>query len=232
VQRLATFRWRTPEPTSVDEELVLFDDDSAWLVVRGSRTLGPAVGTYRSTPNEADRRALIAAGPAPVDFDLLQPARDPAEIALRELADRVGSSARETPEAIATFHAQARGATADGLLALALLVVAAGTRAVQFELDPARSSIHFSQNGRPIGWADLPELPAGFATPDAVALGGVRERAVVEPGAYGALAFEVGATTAAGAVSLRVAGWLSDALPDDPLPWPFSLMTEDAPLEA
>ena len=216
----------------MDEELALYDDGTARLVVRGSRTLEPAVGTYRSEPNEADRQALAAAGPGPVDFDLLQPLRDAAELALLAVVDRVASAARGAPEAVATFHVQARGVAADGQLALALLVVAAGTRAVEFELDPARSSVQLSRDGQPLGWADLPELPAGFATPDAVALGGIHRRAVIRPGAYAALAFDVVAPATAGAVSLRVAGRLSAALPDDPLPRPFSLMTEDARIVA
>jgi len=67
-----------PDPTSVDEELALFDDLSAWLAVRGSRTLAPSVGTYGCEPAAADRDALLAAGPGPMDFDLFHPPPDPA----------------------------------------------------------------------------------------------------------------------------------------------------------
>jgi hypothetical protein len=232
VRRLATFRWRTPDPTSVDEELALFDDDSAWLVVRGPRTLEPTIGSYRCEPPEGDRRALIAAGPGPLELDLLNPPADRARAELVAVADRVSAAARATPQAVATFHVQSLGAPAATSLGLSLLVVAAGVRAVEFELDPALSSIQFSHDGRPAQWCDLPDLPSGFATPDAVELGGVRQRARLEPGAYGAIAFDVPTAAGATAVSARVVGWLLEAFPDDPLPRPFSLRTEDTPIPA
>lgn len=232
MRRLATFRWRTPDPTSVDEELALFDDDSAWLVVRGSRTLASSIGTYRCEPAEADRSVLIAAGPGPVEFDLLKPSPDPAQGVLMAVADRVSAVARATPDAVATFHSQSLGVPADGSLELSLVVVASGARAVEFELDPASSSVQFSHDGQPVGWRDLPDLASGFATPDAAELGGVRRRARVEPGAYGAIAFDVPAPAGASAVSARVVGWLLESLPDDPLPARFSLRTEDAPIES
>ena len=227
MERLATFHWRTPEPTSVDEELVLFDDGSAWLVVRGSRSLAPAVGTYRASLGEADRRSLLAAGPGPVDFDLLTP---PGEAlgSLMALADHVATMVRETPEAVATFHAQSLGWRSDGSLAVSLLVVGSGTRAVQFELDPGASAILFSHGGQVQGWSDLPALRAGFATSGASELGGVGRRAVVEPGTVGAIAFEVPAPAGIAAVAIRVGGRLSEAFPDDPLPAQFSLTTADA----
>ena len=230
--RLATFRWRAPGPTSVDEELALFDDDSAWLVVRGSRTLAPSVGTYRCEPAEADRDALLAAGPGPVEFDLLDPPPDPATAALMAVADRVAAAARATPDAVATFHTRPLGLPADGSLALSLLVVASGARAVEFELDPASSSVQFSHDGQPVGWCDLPDLPSGFVTRDAAGLGGVRRRAHVEPGAYGAIAFDVPAPAGGSAVSTRLVGWLVETLPDDPMPGRFRVQTEDAPIEA
>ena len=226
MERLATFRWRTPEPTSVDEELVLFDDGSAWLVVRGARSLAPVVGTYRASPGEADRRGLQAAGPGPLDFDLLNPPGG-ALGSLMAVADRVSTLVRETPEAVATFHAQSLGRRSDGSLGLSLLVVGTGTRAVQFELDRGASAILFSRGDQAVDWTDLPELPAGFATPDASELGGVGRRAVVEPGTFGAIAFEVPAPAGIGAVAIRVGGRLSEALPDDPLPAQFSLTTAD-----
>ncbi len=226
MRRLATFAWRTPGPTSIDEELALFDDDSARLVVRASRALGPAIGTYRAEPTEADREALLAAGPGPIEFNLLMPPGDQSEAALRAVADRVSDLARQTPEAVATFHARGTGTRADGMSPVSLLVVGSGTRPVQFDIDPAASSVQFSQTGQPTGWVDLPELPSGFVTPDAELLGGIRRRAVLEPGAFGAIAFKVRASGATDAVSIRVAGRLSKALPDDDDPGRFSALTE------
>jgi hypothetical protein len=231
VRRLATFRWRTPAPTFVDEELALFDDDTAWLVVRGSRTLAPSVGTYRCTPASADRHALVAAGPGPHEFDLLNASSDAATAALTAVADRVAAAARETPNAVATFHARPLGAPVDGSLAVSLLVVASGDRAVEFEIDPAASSVQFSHGGQPVGWCDIPDLPTGFVMPDAAGLGGVRRRAHVEPGAHGAIAFDVRASAGASAVSMRIVGWLPEALPDDALPARFSVQTEETPIE-
>jgi hypothetical protein len=126
---------------------------------------------------------------------------------------------------------QSLGALVDGPVRLSLLVIAAGVRAVGFELDPAASSIQLSLAGRPIEWSYLPDLPSGFTTPDAVELGGVRRRAHIEPGLYGAISLEVPAPAEARVVAARVVGWLLEAFPDDPLPRPFGLRTEDARIQ-
>ncbi len=228
--RLATFRWRTPGPTDVDEELALFDDGSAWLVVCGSRSLEPTIGSYRGAVAEADRLALLLAGPGPVDLELLVPPVDRARAALMAVADRVAAAVRTAPVAEAGFHVQSLGTGADGLLHLSLLVVAAGTRAVELELDPQASSILFGADGRSVTWSELPDLPAGFVSPAAVELGGVRRRARIEPGAFGAIALDVPPAAGATVVSARIAGWLAEGFPDDPLPRPFSLRTAEMPL--
>jgi hypothetical protein len=230
VRRLATFVWQTPAPTSVDEELAIFDDGSAWLVVRGPRTSTPAIGTYRCEPAQADQDSLAAAGPGPVLFDLLNPPPSADRAALMAVADRVATAARKAPDAVATFYVQELESSASGSLALSLLVVASGIRAVEFELDPEASSILFGQDGRTLSWSDLPELPAGFATPDAVELGGVHRRARIKPGEYGAIAVDVPAPDGATAASARLAGWLASAPPDAPPPGRFGLVTDDAPV--
>jgi len=230
MRRLATFRWRTPEPTAVDEELAVYDDGSAWLVVRGSRTLDPLIGSYRCDVSSADRLALADAGPAPIEFDLLVPPVDEARAALAAVADRVATAARLSPEAVATFEVQSLGTAPGGSLRLSLLAVAAGVRPVEFELDPAASSIQLGVDGQGVTWSDLPDLPAGFVSPDALELGGVRRRARIEPGAYGAIALEVPPVDGATVVSARLAGWLAGGLPDDPLPQPFQLRAADAAL--
>ena len=110
--------------------------------------------------------------------------------------------------------------------------MAAGTRAVELELDPEASSILLGADGRSVTWSELPDLPAGFVSPAAVELGGVRRRARIEPGAYGAIALDVPPAAGATVVSARIAGWLAEGFPDDPLPRPFSVRTAEMPLVA
>ena len=236
MRRLATFSWQTPAPTSVDEELALFDDGSAWLVVRGPRGSSPAIGTYRCEPAEADRVILTGAGPGPVLFDLLQPPADRKRAALMAVADRVASAARKKPDAVATFSIQqlepagSGPAAKPGSLALSLLVVGSGIRAVEFQLDPNASAVLFEGKGQTLTWSDLPRLAAGFVTPDAVELGGVRRTARIKPGDYGAIAFDVRAPAETSTVAVRLAGWLTSAPPDDPPRGRFGLSTPDAPI--
>jgi hypothetical protein len=226
-RRLATFAWRTPAPTSVDEELAIFDDRSAWLVVRGPRTAQPAIGTYRYEPAQADHRALADVGPGTTQFDLLKPPGGDADAQLRGIADRVAAAARRQPDAVATFSVAGSGS---GTLAVSLFVVASGTRAVEFRLDPEASSILFGRAGQTLSWSDLPRLASGFTTADAAELGGVRRTARIEPGDYAAITFELAAPAGTTAISARLAGWLSPALPDDTQPGRFELLTEDAAL--
>ena len=227
MERLVTFRWRSAPPTSVDEELAVYDDASARLVVRASRSISPMLGTYRCPVGAEDLRALARVGPDPVVFDVVAATTDEVEVALRQIAERVAAQALQAPEAVATFQlAWLRGA-AGGAISLALLVAGSGDRAVQFELDPEASSIQFSRDRQPIGWYDLPQLSAGFVTAAAVGLGGLRRRAMVEPGAVGAIALDVPAPEGATAVAMRVVGWLAEALPDDALPARFEVRTGD-----
>ncbi len=225
--RRAAIRWSSPPPTSVDEELVAYDDGSVLLAVRGPRGLGPAVGTYRCRLDDDDRRVLEAAGVGPIEFDLRAPVTDAAAAALLAAADRVAATAFEDPVAVATFHTRA-GRTVVGSLSVTLFVVASGTRAVEFELDPAASSVHFHADGASLGWAELPTLPIGFVTPLAEGLGGLAQRAIVAPDAYGAITFEIAAPADAAAVSMTVGGWLSEALPDAASPARFIARTANA----
>ena len=230
MKRVAAFHWRTPPPTSVDEELVLFDGGTARLLVLRPRAGESAVGAGACHPVDDDAAILAAAGPGPTEFDLLAPPTDAAAARLMAVADRVADAARATPLAVATFHARPLAPVADGRLAMSLLVVASGTAAVEFELDVAASAVHFSSAGQPVGWHDLPELPVGFVTRDAEGLGGVRRRARVDPGAFGAIAFDVAAPPGASAVALQVAGWLHEGLPDEPEPRRFEVRTAEAPI--
>lgn len=232
MRRLATFAWQTPAPTSVDEELAIFDDGSAWLVVRGPRTATPAIGTYRCEPTKADHRALGAAGPGTVQFDLLHPPASGADAKLLAIADRVAAAARKAPDAVATFYVRQLEPGASGPLALSLQVVASGTRAVEFRLDPEGSSVLFGRGGQTLSWSDLPRLASGFVTADAVELGGVRRTARIEPGDYAVIAFDLSVPSGASNVAVRVAGWLSSSPPDEDVPGRFDVSTDEAPVNA
>jgi hypothetical protein len=62
-------------------------------------------------------------------------------------------------------------------------------------------------------------------------MGGLGRRAVVAPGEYGAIAFEVPAPSAASSMTIQVAGWLAEALPDDLWPHAFLARTAEAALD-
>lgn len=232
MKRLATFAWHSPPPTSIDECLAVYDDGSAWLVVRRPRALTGAIGSFVMRPGDDDLRALTSSGPGPVVFQVLSQPGDTAAADLLATADRVASAARTKPRAIATFYAGPLAPVAAGRLSMALLVVGGGRKAVQFELEPSKCTVHFSAGGQPIAWFAMPELGSGFVTPDAEGLGGLRRRAKVRPGAYGATAFDSPAPGDATAVSIEVSGWLAEGLPDEPSPEPFAVRTEEAPIPA
>jgi hypothetical protein len=232
LKRLATFAWRSPPPTSVNECLAIYDDGSAWLVVRRPRALTGAIGNFVAQPGDDDLLALTSSGPGPIVFELLSQPRDTKAADLLAIANRVSEAARAKPHAIATFYAGPLAAVAAGRLSMSLLVVGGGTKAVQFELEPAKCTVHLSRDGQPIAWFAMPELGSGFVTPDAEGLGGLRRRAKVKPGAYGATAFDIPAPGNATAVSIQVSGWLAEALPDERSPEPFAVRTEEAPIPA
>ncbi len=230
MKRLATYAWHSPPPTSVDELLAVFDDGSAWLVVRRPRAGTGAIGSFMVKPAADDLAALTAPGPGPIVFEVLSQPGDPEAGALLAVAERVASAARAAPRAVATFHAGPLGAVAAGKLSMSLLVVGDGTKPVEFELEPSTCTIHFSEGGRSIAWFPMPELGSGFVTPDAEGLGGLRRRANVGPGDYGATAFDIPAPGNATSVAIDVAGWLAEALPDDASPKPFAVRTDEAPI--
>jgi hypothetical protein len=230
VRRLATFAWRSPPPTSVEEILAVYDDGSAWLVVRSPRSLTGAIGTFTTRPEPDDLAALSAEGPGPVTFDVLHRPDVGAAADLFTIANRVASAARAAPRATALFQAGVVGPAAAGRLSLALAVMGDGTEPVQFELEPEKCSVHFGAGGQPIAWFPMPELGSGFMTPDFEGLGGLRRRATVGPDDFGATAFEIAVPGNATTVSIQVAGFLADALPDERTPEPFSVRTDDTPI--
>jgi len=225
VERRATFRWQTPPPTSIDEELALYDDGSAWLVVRRPRAGTPTIGTYSVRPSGEQFAALAAAGGQGVTFDLLGPMDDSAADLMAK-ADEVADAARQQPLATASFYSPALGPSVDGELSLALQVVGAGERPVQFDIDPLACAVLFSNFGEPVGWREFPDLETGFITPDAEGLGGLGRRAEVPPAGYGAILVKVPVPTPITGVAMQVAGLLYEALPDNVLGQPFEVRTD------
>lgn len=227
--RIATVRWRAPAPASIDEELVLYDDGVAWLRVLRPRDGGSAIGTWRAVLAVGDAERLATAAGGTLEVDLGGPLDAPLAERLA-VADEVAAAVRGHAHAVATFSTRALGAAGPGPRTIGVTVVGSGTIAVEVEVDPDGSTVHFTGGGAEVAWQPLPALEAGFVTPDAVGLGGLRSRAVVDPGVLGAIAFDVEVPAEAGSVAVRVAGWLADGLPDEPEPRPFLVRTPPAPL--
>lgn len=214
MRRLATVQWQSPPPTSVEEELAAYEDGSVWLVVRASRDGTPTVGTWSVTPSSADHAALVAAGDVVVD--LLHPQAVPA------VTERLRGAALAQPVATAQFLA-ARGAGETVTLA----AVGGGTRPVQFELDPRSLVVHVERGGAELAWFEPAAPETGFITPAAEGLGGLGRRAVIDPGAVGALVLEVPQLAQAGGdgVAVSASGWLAEGLPDEEMPLRFRIRT-------
>lgn len=211
--RRTTVRWRTLSPIEVDEELAVYADGAALLVLAMPLGGGSAVGTWVGHIGE-EATALDELGPVPYEVDPLDHERPPVHEVALAAADRAARAARERPESVASFSLQV---SAQGVSpSFALLVVGSGTRAVQVELDPAACLlVWWHSDDQPVGSSPLPPLAAGFMTPQAEGLGGVGRPTLLAPGAYGALAFDAAPPAGATHVAARVAGWLTEALPDD-----------------
>lgn len=193
-------RWRSPEPTAVDEELVVSDDGTALLVVRTSRRGDPVVGTWRATVAAADLAALTG---VELVVDLLHPdAEGPVDV-----ADRVAAAADE-PVAVVGF---AVNVLPDGRVVL--LAAGGGTTPAHLELDPDALTVHFEQaDGTEVAWRPVEPPVTGFASTDAQNLGGVRSPTRIPAGTYGGLVVGQVAEPDPGAarVAVGVAGWLQD----------------------
>jgi hypothetical protein len=217
MDRLATVRWRSSPPTSVDEELAAYDDGSVWLVIRSSRDGSATIGTWRAVPAAEEHAGLVGVGDVVVE--LLRAGEVP------EVAERLRSAALAAPMATARFLA---AAGADGAVTLA--VIGDGTRAVEFELDPNTITVHVLDDDAERAWFEVAPPMTGFVTPDAVGLGGLGDRAVVPPGGLGAITLDAPGmgSSVTGEVAVRLAGWLAEGLPDDALPRPFRVRTPPA----
>jgi hypothetical protein len=214
MRRLATVHWQSPPPTSVDEELAAYDDGSVWLVVRSSRDGTPTIGTWSTVPTAEDHAALVAVGDVVVDLLHAQ--------AVPEVAERLRTAALAGPVATAQFLA-ARGVGESVTLA----AMGGGTRPVEFELDPGSLTVHVEKDGAELAWFEPSPPATGFITPSAEGLGGLGRRAVIAPGAAGALVLEVPQLAQADGdgVAVSASGWLAEGLPDEPMPARFRVRT-------
>jgi hypothetical protein len=210
MERVASVRWQSPPPTSVDEELAAYDDGSVWLVVRSPRDGSPTIGTWSTMPSAADFAALSAAGDVVVD--LLEP--HPAA----ELAEPLRATALAEPVATARFvAARGEGET------ITLVALGGGTRPVEFEVDPTTITVHVEKDDATLAWFEARPPITGFITPDAAGLGGLGRRAEITPGAFGVIALDVPGmdTVASEHVAVQLSGWLAEGLPDQPMPVRF-----------
>lgn len=199
--------WWSGPPTSVDEELVIFDDDTASLVVRTSRDGSPVIGTFAGSVS-SEQRALLDGQRREVD--LRHPELDPVLAA----AEVVAAAARDRPVATATFYA----AVVPGV-GVALQAVGGGSEPATFELDAESVIVHVERDGTEIAWHEAARLQTGFVSPTPEGLGGVGRPAEIEPGAYGTIALDVASLAGLDGlggldVAVEVSGWLRDGLPE------------------
>jgi hypothetical protein len=227
--RLATFAWSSPPPTSVDEVLIL-EEDVARLVVRRPRRVTSTVGSYVGRPSDEDRAALLAVGPGPTVFELWPPRTEPASAELMAVADRVAETCLRTPRATVSFTVGVTDLGADGTLDIALFAGGAGTDVVVFDLDPGASVVHLVGPQGELTWLPMPRPATGFVTVDAVGVDGLGVAARLQPGVPVATTLRVPDVPGATGIAIEVAGWLSEGLPDEPMPARFAVRTPDAPI--
>jgi hypothetical protein len=201
VAEIARIRWESPPPTSVDEELVVYDDSTALLVVRTSRDRSPVIGTWRTTVAAEDLAVLEG------QWRHIDVRHSRMLDTVAATADRVAAKARETPVATATFHTGVMPAGG-----VALLAVGGGSAPAEFELDVDSVVIHVEDEGTEVGWHRLERLKTGFVSPEPAGLGGVGRPAEIAPGAYGAIALAGPPLDEAVAVAIEFAGYLRDGL--------------------
>lgn len=208
----------------------MLTDDIAHLVVRRPRSVTSTIGSYVARPTDEDRAALLAAGPGPLTFQVWPPITDPELLALLAVADRVAETCRQHPRATVTFSASVTGIGEGGALTLALLAGAQGPDPVEFELRPDASVVHLAGPDGPITWSPMPRPATGFVTASAEGIGGLDARARLQAGTPVGTTLEVPDAPGATTVAIEVAGWLSEALPDEVEPTPFSVRTPEAPI--
>jgi hypothetical protein len=224
VPEIARIRWQSPPPTSIDEELVAYEDGTAFLVVRTPRGALPAIGTWRSAVSDDDRATLFEQWR---EVDLRHPVVDQVLAA----AERIAAEARANPVATATFYAAV--VPGDGVV---LQAVGGGTGPAEFQLDADSVIVHVEDDGTEVAWHQMQRLQTGFVSPEPEGLGGLGRPAEIAPGAYGAIALSGPRLDAGGsgeggrAVSIELTGYLRDGLPEHPSYQRFSVRTAPVPL--
>jgi hypothetical protein len=222
---LVTIRWRTPPPSSVHERLVIGDNGRARLEVLRPRTPGDTIGMYEGAVEDSEVGELTAAGS---DVELDVTTQDPQLGAVVVAADRVAQRLLASPLAVAQFFARPIGAVPPLPQTLALCVLGGGSQPVEFQIDLAECAIHFSSDGTPVSWIPLPELSMGFMTSDAEGLGGIRQRALVEPGVLGTISLPLEIPDGVNELSVQVVGgWF---LPGNESAEDFEARTDPQPL--
>lgn len=217
--RTATFRWRTPAPTSIDEELALYDDGRVLLVARRGMADRAAVGTWMTTASADEAAALAGVN---LGIDALEPVASDGPAAV---ATALASRAREHPLAVARFYA---GAVSAGV---GLAVVGEGDQPVRFELDEGSVGVVF-EGPSGVVRTGVGSPATGFVTEDVLVLGGVGNRAAVPPGEMGSLLLPAQVPSGTTSLSVDLEGWLVGAFPDVTEPQPFSVRTEPAAVAA
>jgi hypothetical protein len=183
------------------------------------------VGTYEGTAEESEVGELTAAGS---DIELDVTAQDGELGAVAVAADRVAQRLLASPLAVAQFLARPIGAVPPLPQTLALCVLGGGSQPVEFQLDLGACAIHFGTSGTPVSVIPLPDLPMGFMTSDADGLGGVRQRALVDPGVLGAISMPLEIPEGINELSAQVVGsWF---LPGNESPEDFEAHTTPQPL--
>jgi hypothetical protein len=206
VATLITVRWRTPPPISADERLIIGDDGRARLVVLRPRVPGDTVGIYEGAVEEAEVQGLIGAGS---DVELDVETEDDSRLGrVAVVANQVAQRLLSSPLAVAQFFARPVGAVPPLPETLALGVLGAGSQPVEFQLDLAECAIHFGSGGTAVSGIPLPELAVGFMTADAEGLGGVRQRALVEPGVLGTISVPLAIPDGVDELSAQLVGTL------------------------
>jgi hypothetical protein len=222
---LITIRWRTPPLGAVEERLIVDDDDRARLQVLRPRRVGDTVGTYEGPVEKAEIRELTA-GRSDMELDLTAQTSQPNAVALA--ADRVAQRLLASPLAVAQFFARPIGAVPPLPQTLAICVLGGGSQPVEFQLHLAECTIHFGSNGTSVSSIRLPELLGGFVTSDADELGGIWQRAFVEPGVLGTISLPLEIPDGVNELTVRVVGsWFS---PGSESPEDFEARTDPQPL--
>jgi hypothetical protein len=83
------------------------------------------------------------------------------------------------------------------------------------------------KEGAERAWFEPAPPETGFIAPSAEGLGGLGRRAVIAPGAAGALVLQVPELAQADGdgVAVSASGWLAEGLPDEPMPARFRVRT-------